>query len=205
MARHSFQESQSEVLNVIVADPQRKIVGGLLDANAAAEDMRDEIHALTSRLQAHHNITRIYNLNDRGRLSQPRRLRISRNTISHGSNVVADVSSLHSYSNQGVDVKKWADAFKKVYGLHWSTCEARNIAKTDRRMVNTLNMMANVRVLSYWEYPRKQTRVDRIRSLSRRVINTWLCHQNVLFAARPNSLSMYQGVVSLFGDIVVAV
>lgn len=72
-------------------------------------------------------------------------------------------------------------------------------------MVNTFNIMANVRVLSYWDYPRKQARVDRIRSLSRRIINTWLCHQNVLFATGSDSLGMYHEVVSLYGNTVVAV
>lgn len=72
-------------------------------------------------------------------------------------------------------------------------------------MINTFNVMTNVRVLSYWDYSRKQARVDKIRSLCRRIIDTWLCHQNVLFATGSDLLGMYQEVDSLYGNIVVTV
>lgn len=67
----------------------------------------------------------------------------ARNAEVHGADILADIDVIVHIAENGGDTAAWEVAFLRHYGVRLITCQARNLAMTDTRVVNVLNIAVN--------------------------------------------------------------
>ncbi|KAL4946301.1 hypothetical protein BDV06DRAFT_218431 [Aspergillus oleicola] len=122
-----------------------------------------------------------------------------RNGYVHCGYVLGDIDLLSHLDEHSERGKVWKKVFKQIYTITFETCRARNVQyDEDDRIVEIMNINANVEVLDRWNTGENRERAQHIQACCLKVIEQWAIKRDDLFMEGSISLQSYQKAMAAY-------
>lgn len=171
----------------------RESVKSLQESN---EDLRESNDILLSA----HKRLRITTLDEWSQVNPSSAERDERNAVAHGGDVKTDITVIRDMERIRPDrAARWKRVFKANYEMSFDKCVGKNCLKdADGRVIEMLNMLANVRVLNKWNQDEMAERRGHIIRNSVDIVTEWFNNPADSFGPHSRTWSLYEEAKDLY-------
>lgn len=91
-----------------------------------------------------------------------------------GANILADLKVITESLENPKKTRRWKGMFKDHYSVSWDECQMSNgLARVETRMIDILNIRANVHALPKWQRPKNRPQRRQIQRICDYWIGLW--------------------------------
>ncbi|OQD93321.1 hypothetical protein PENSOL_c033G08765 [Penicillium solitum] len=98
----------------------------------------------------------------------------ARSQMTPGANILADLKVITENFEDPKKTRRWTGMFKDHYSVSWKECQVLDgLARVETRMIDILNIRANVHALPKWQRPKNRPQRRQIQRICDYWIGLW--------------------------------